>query len=175
MPRVILKKDFFERKALIVAKELIGKYLVTKNGGRIFADMITETEAYIGPHDLASHSAKGRTKRTEIMFGEAGRFYIYFIYGVHEMLNIVTDKKDYPAAVLIRGTEKFSGPGRVTKNFGINRKINGLRASKETGLWFEDRGQKIAPSKITKSARIGVEYAGPIWAKKEYRFLLKKK
>src|SRR3989344_3265504 len=102
---MILDEKFFNRKTLAVARDLIGCFLVRRFKGKTFRLKITETEAYIGPHDLASHASKGRTARTEIMFGKAGTLYIYFIYGMYYMLNIVTEKAGYPAAVLIRGVE----------------------------------------------------------------------
>ena len=167
----ILDADFFARKTLAVARDLIGMYLVTTEGGRSRAFRITETEAYVGPHDLASHSSKGRTKRTEVMFGHPGTFYIYLIYGMYWMLNVVTEQHGFPSAVLIRGVEGFSGPGRVTKALGITNSIQAAPASKKTGIWFEDRGD--AKPKIVRTARIGVDYAGPVWSKKPYRFVIK--
>src|SRR5687767_4392651 len=126
---------FFKSKTLTVAKELLGKTLVRQIGNKIIRERITEVEAYIGPHDLACHSSKGRTARTEIMFKEAGTIYVYLIYGMYWMLNIVTEEKDYPAAILIRGTENVSGPGRVTREFDIDKKLNGKLLGKESGLW----------------------------------------
>src|SRR6185436_20546414 len=119
----VLARKFFERNALTVARELLGKYLVRKVGQKTVAYKITEVEAYIGPHDLASHASKGRTKRTEVMFGHPGHWYVYLIYGMYEMLNIVTDKFNYPSAVLIRGVEGVSGPGRLTKTLKITRAL----------------------------------------------------
>lgn len=168
----ILKKKFFERSAITVAEELIGMYLIRKVGDEIYEEMITEAEAYEGPDDLASHASKGKTPRTEVMFGEAGILYIYFIYGMYNMLNIVTGRKDHPSAVLIRGTEHINGPGRLTKALQIDRRANKKKAEPETGVWFEDRGIKIDKKLIKKTARIGVSYAGPVWEKKEYRFVL---
>ena len=146
--------------------------------------MITETEAYDGPRDLASHGSRGRTKRTEIMFNEAGLFYVYFVYGMHWLLNIVTGPKDYPAAVLIRAGSYYdpkikkeviiNGPARLTKFLNISKKQNGKRADKKTGAWLEDHGIRIDPRHITAEKRIGVDYAGPLWANKPYRFTLKK-
>lgn len=136
--------------------------------------MITEVEAYDGPHDKASHASRGITPRTKTMFGEPGFWYVYFTYGIHWMLNIVTGAEGYPAAVLIRGTEAVSGPGRLTKYFHVTGTLNKKPATKVSGLWIEDRGKRIPCSRIQKSARIGVDYAGPVWAKKEYRFLVKK-
>src|SRR3954469_11003653 len=99
----VLSNTFFDRDTATVAQELLGTFLVRKIGRKEIAAMITETEAYDGPHDLASHASKGKTQRTEIMFGHPGNFYIYLVYGMHEMLNIVTREHGYPAAVLIRG------------------------------------------------------------------------
>jgi DNA-3-methyladenine glycosylase len=162
---------FFERKTLVVAQDLIGKYLVRKTGKKIIREKITEVEAYIGPHDLASHSSKGRTKRTEAMHAKGGTIYVYFIYGMYFMLNIVTENRDYPAGILIRSTENVSGPGRVAKEFGINKTLYGKSLGYKTGLWIEEE-ENIKPKKILRTPRIGVDYAG-IWAKKPYRFLLK--
>ncbi len=135
--------------------------------------MITEVEAYDGPHDKASHASKGKTPRTEVMFGEPGVFYIYFIYGMYNMLNIVTGARDYPAAVLIRGVEGISGPGKLTRELSIDRTLNGLKVNKKSGLWIEDRGVVIVPKQIQKTPRIGIAYAGE-WKDKPYRFIWKK-
>lgn len=172
MRRVIGKK-FFERKTLVVAKDLLGKYLVRKIGRKAVRERITEVEAYVGPHDLACHSSKGRTKRTKVMFCEAGTLYVYFIYGMYFMLNIVTEEKDQPTAILIRGTESFKGPGVLARELKITKELNGKLAGKKSGLWFEDPGEKAA-KKIKSSARIGVNFAGPVWSKKKYRFTLEK-
>lgn len=149
-----------------VAENLIGQYLV-RQGERY---IITEVEAYDGPSDLACHASKGKTERTEVMFGPPGRFYIYLCYGVHWMLNIVTGPVNYPSAVLIRGVGEFRGPGRVTKNLEIDKSFNGLTANKATGLWFEENPKR--DHKLIKTPRIGVDYAGPVWSKKEFRFLM---
>ena len=131
--------------------------------------MITETEAYVGPEDKASHAHRGKTSRNAPMFGPAGRWYVYFTYGMHWMLNIVTGRKDYPAAVLIRGVEGISGPGRVTKKLKIDKRFNNKSASQRVGLWIEDHEIKIKKSKIKRLPRVGVDYAGK-WAKKPLRF-----
>ena len=172
----VLSKEFFERKTLVVARELLGKYLVRKINGKVIRERITEVEAYIGPHDLASHASKGRTKRTEVMFGEAGKIYIYLVYGMYWMLNIVTEEKDYPSAILIRGTENFKGPGVLTHELKISGKLNGKPLSKKSGLWIKS-GLKIENRKlkIRRFPRIGVSYAGPIWSQKKLRFVLKQK
>lgn len=171
----VLTQKFFERPALKVAPELLGKYLCVSNSLRRRTSkcyIVTEVEAYVGPKDKASHASRGRTARNAPMFGEAGRWYVYFTYGTHWMLNIVTGPKDYPAAVLIRGVENISGPARLTKMLKIGKIFNTKKAVKKTGLWIEDRGIKIKSSKIKAASRIGVDYAGA-WAKKPYRFLLK--
>lgn len=150
---------------------MLGKYLVCRVRGKTTAYKIVETEAYVGPHDKASHAHRGKTKRNEVMFGEAGHWYVYFVYGMHNMLNIVTGPKGYPAAVLIRGVEGAIGPGRLTKKLGVTRALNGKAASKKSGLWIEDRGKKVNPRHIKRTPRIGVPYAKD-WAKKPLRFVL---
>ncbi len=154
-----------------MARELLGKYLVRRVGDELTAAVITETEAYVGPHDLACHASKGRTARTEVMFGPAGHWYVYFIYGMHWMLNAVTDDEGHPAAVLLRGAGDWNGPARLTKALSIDKALNGWPAAPASGLWIEDRGLKIARSRIRRTPRIGVEYAGH-WAEKPYRFVL---
>lgn len=171
---MILKGKFFERSAIVVARTLLGKYLVRKHHGKIIALMITETEAYDGPLDLASHASKGRTARTEVMFGDSGIWYVYLIYGMYDMLNIVTGPRDYPAAILIRGVEGIHGPGKLTRELGITRALNTKPATIKTGLWIEDRCYEAMPHSIERTPRIGVGYAGP-WAKKPWRFVLKNK
>lgn len=176
----ILNKNFFNRPALVVAKDLLGKFLVRRFGGKKLGVMIAETEAYIGPHDLASHASRGRTPRTEIMFGEAGRFYVYFTYGMHWMLNVVTNRKDYPAAVLLRSGKwriangkwtEINGPARLTKFLKIDKRLNGKQSNRKAGLWLEDRRVKIKPAQVKRGPRVGVDYAGK-WAKKQYNFKL---
>jgi len=171
----VLREEFFDRDTKLVAQELLGKFLVRNINGKELASMITETEAYDGPHDLASHASKGKTKRTEIMFGRPGYFYIYLCYGMHLMLNVVTREHGYPAAVLLRGVQPsntfLDGPGKLTKFFQIDSNLNGKIAKKLNNLWFEDRGIKMA--KIKKLPRIGVAYAGPVWSSKKLRFLAK--
>ena len=168
---VALDVGFYERPALDVARDLLGKYLVRRIGRRQIAAVIHETEAYIGPHDLACHASKGCTARTEVMFGPAGHWYVYFIYGVHWMLNVVTDQPGYPSAVLIRGVGEWDGPGKLTKAMRIDKGLNGLPAERKNGLWIEDRGDLAPEAKIVTTPRIGVAYSGP-WAAKPYRFLL---
>lgn len=165
----VLEKSFFKRATLIVARALLGKYLVRKIGNQRIAVKIMEVEAYDGLRDKASHAFRGKTERNAVMFGEGGHWYVYFVYGMHWMLNIVTGKAGYPAAVLIRGVEKAAGPAKLTKFLKIDKKFNGKEAALRSGLWIEDRGEIV--STCERAKRIGVDYAGPVWSKKQYRFL----
>lgn len=173
--RKILTRDFFNRPTFAIAKELLGCFLCRQIGKKTIRLKITEVEAYDGSRDRASHASRGKTVRNAVMFGEAGKFYVYFTYGMHWMLNIVTGPIGYPAAVLIRGTREVNGPARLTKFLKIDKNFNGKSATQKTGLWFEDRKEKINPENIKKAPRIGVDYAGPVWSKKPYRFLLSEK
>lgn len=174
MPQ-ILPRAYFSRSTLAVARSLIGKYLVRRNGKGTIAGRIIETEAYVGPHDRACHASKGRTARTEVLFGPPGVSYVYFIYGMYHMLNVVTEREEYPAAVLIRAIEVdgalIDGPGKLCRNLQIDRSLNRLDMTAGRHLWFEDRGGRLAGSKIGAFPRIGVDYAGE-WAKKPWRFRL---
>jgi DNA-3-methyladenine glycosylase len=163
---------FFNRGAEIVALELIGCVLVRRRARRVSYSRITETEAYVGPHDLACHAAKGRTKRTEATFGPAGTLYVYMVYGLHWMLNVVTGPIGYPAAVLIRSLEGVSGPGRLTNALSITGACNGLEATEVTGVWFNQARRRPSRPKVIRTARIGVGYAGPLWSNKAYRFVM---
>ena len=163
-----LAPSFFNRPADQVARDLVGKALVRRNGRTRQELTVTETEAYLGPHDLACHAARGRTARTETMFGPPGTLYIYFVYGLHWMLNIVTGPVGYPAAVLIRSAGELTGPGKLTKALSITQDLNGKLAACATGLWFEDRA--ASAGRIVATPRIGVAYAGPIWARRKLRF-----
>lgn len=176
--QTVLPPSFFNRPTVEVARDLIGKTLVRRfPDGTQTALTVTETEAYDGPLDLACHAAKGRTPRTEVMYGPAGHFYVYFIYGIHWLLNVVTGPEDFPSAVLIRAVHCaerslfLNGPARVTKALKIDKSFYGKAATSESGLWFEDRGEKVG--KIIATPRIGVDYAGKEWAGKEWRFVLK--
>jgi DNA-3-methyladenine glycosylase len=166
----VIPPEFFAKSAAHVARQLIGMRLVRRLDRRLLSFTVTETEAYEGVDDLASHSSKGRTARTEIMFGPAGRFYIYRIYGLHWMLNIVTGCVGEGAAVLIRGVEGVIGPGRVAAALQIDASLLGKQASEASDLWFEYARENDKP-RIRRTARIGVEYAGPIWANKKLRFV----
>lgn len=159
------------KNTVTLARSLLGKYLMRRmDDGRIEARLITEVEAYHGESDLACHARAGRTRRTEVMYGPGGVWYVYLCYGVHEMLNLVVGPRDWPAAVLIRGVEGATGPGRLTKTLQIGRNLNGLAATRVTGLWIEDRGVRVPRRLVQATARIGVDYAGPVWTKKPWRF-----
>jgi DNA-3-methyladenine glycosylase len=165
--------SFFNRPILTVANDLIGKYLVRRINHQTIALIINEVEAYDGSDDMACHGRFGKTKRTSPMFGPAGNFYVYLIYGMHWMLNIVTGPKNYPAAILIRGTGHLSGPGRITKHLSIDDSLNSKKAHPSSDLWIQDRDLIIKSSDIITTPRIGVDYAGPIWSQAPYRFILK--
>jgi DNA-3-methyladenine glycosylase len=167
--RKVLGADFFARPTLEVAQGLLGSYLCRTRGKEAIRRKITEVEVYDGFRDKASHASRGKTARNSHMFGVPGVWYVYFTYGIHWMLNIVTREEGYPAAVLIRGVEDISGPARVTKFFGIDGALNGMKANMESGLWVE-AGERIPPEKIKKSGRIGVAYAGAYWARRKWRF-----
>jgi DNA-3-methyladenine glycosylase len=171
MMQRILPLSFFDRPVLEVAEDLLGKTLVRKRGAGKIAAIITEVEAYDGMNDRACHAHRGRTPRNEVMFGPAGHFYVYFIYGMHWMLNIVTGEEGYPAAVLIRGIETYEGPGKLTRALGIDRSFNGKSSHPRNGLWVEDRGLILPKRAIMRTPRIGVAYAGTS-AKLPYRFVL---
>lgn len=169
MPEAILERDFFDRRTLKVAKDLLGCFLVRKIGRKIIRARIIETEAYVGEDDLACHASKGRTKRTEVMYDEAGHAYVYLIYGMYHLLNIVTERKDFPAAVLIRAVEiegvpvsNTNGPGKFCRLLGIDRRLNGHDLTRREKLWIEQspsRSGVATTEKIVTGKRIGIDYA----------------
>lgn len=181
-----LPRSFYSRSALDVASDLLGKVLVRRVHRRNLAGKIVETEAYVGPHDLACHASKGHTPRTAVMFEEAGHAYVYMIYGFHFCLNVVTERVGYPAAVLIRAVEPLengdlmrrlrgnpkkdtdisSGPGKLCKAMSIDKKLN-REDLLGTMLWIEDR--KLDSGTICTSPRVGVDYAGE-YKDKPWRF-----
>ena len=126
--REILPRSYFNRSTVVVARSLLGKYLVRRNGAGVLAGKIIEVEAYVGPQDLACHASKGRTLRTEVLFGPPGISYVYLIYGMYHCLNVVTEKAEFPAAVLLRAVEVegqlIDGPGRLCRAFSIDRSLN---------------------------------------------------
>lgn len=171
----ILTHAFFKRSTLTVARALIGKYLVREHANGTIAGKIIEVEAYVGVQDKACHASKGRTARTEVLFGPPGISYVYLIYGMYHLLNVVTERTDFPAAVLIRAIEVegalIDGPGKICRELGIDRSLNRLDMTEGRHVWFEDRGGRGIRKKIGTFPRIGVEYAGS-WAKKPWRFRL---
>ena len=171
----VLSASFYARPTLQVARNLLGKYLVRETSTGLRAARIVEVEAYIGFHDRASHASRGRTKRTEVMFGQPGLAYVYLIYGMHHCLNVVTERADFPAAVLIRAvqdeTELIDGPGRICRSLEIDRELNYHDLTSGKTLWIEDRGNRIRRARIGTFPRIGVDYAGA-WATKPWRFRL---
>ena len=170
---VRLGDEFFERDVLRVAPDLVGKIIVIiDNDGIESRNRIIETEAYRGSEDLACHASKGRTPRTDVMFSRGGHVYIYLIYGIHWMLNIVTSVENIPQAVLIRGTEKYPGPGILTAKMGIDKSFNGIYLVDSEKIWIEDDG--IKPD-LSTGPRIGIDYAPPEWRDKEWRYFVKTK
>ena len=181
-----LPRSFYSRATLDVASALLGKVLVRRLGRRHLAGRIVETEAYVGPHDLACHASKGRTPRTSVMFGLPGYAYVYMIYGFYFCLNVVTEPLGYPAAVLIRAVEPLenvdlmrqlrnnperetniaSGPGKLCMAMSIDKQLNGADLL-GAAIWIEDR--KFDPGPIGASRRVGVDYAGE-FKEKPWRF-----
>ena len=171
MPRI-----YFNRPTLTVARSLIGKYLVRSINGRILAGKIVEVEAYVGAQDKACHASKGRTQRTDVMFGPAGVAYVYLIYGMYHCLNVVTEREEFPSAVLLRAIEidgkLIDGPGRLCRAMEIDRSLNRADLTMGESLWFEDRRASVKRGTVGAHPRIGVDYAGHcknhLW-----RFMLK--
>ena len=176
MPSRKLPRTFYARETLTVARELIGLHLVRMGAHGRQVGRIVETEAYRGPRDLAAHSSRGRTQRTEVMFGPAGHAYVYLIYGVWNCLNVVTATQGIPHAVLIRSLEPIAGisatthgPGLLCRALDIDRALNGSDLS-GGALWIEQPvASEYRKPKLARSTRIGVDYAGE-WAKKPWRF-----
>ncbi len=168
-----LSPDFLRMPTLQVARALLGQHLCRRlPDGAVLKLPLTEVEAYDGPEDRASHASKGRTSRNSVMFGPAGYWYVYLCYGMHWMLNIVTGDPDYPAAVLIRGAGPHVGPGRLTKALAIGRELNEKPCSPDAGLWLESSGGLLEERRVAATPRIGVNYAGPDWASRPYRFVV---
>lgn len=173
--RIILQRKFFDRPTLRVARALLGKYVVRQLGADRIAGRIVEVEAYVGPKDRASHASRGRTARTEVMFGPPGVAYVYLIYGMYYCLNVVTEGDGYPAAILVRAVQVdgqlIDGPGRLCRWFQIDRSLNKLDLTQGAGLWLEERGDRVSRAMVDTFPRIGVDYAGA-WAVKPWRFRL---
>ena len=172
-----LPRNFYDRDTVTVARELLGKWLVHRVGDVEFIGRIVETEAYVGPHDLASHSSKGLTERTKIMFGPPGHAYVYLIYGMHHCMNIVTERNGHGAAVLLRAVEpvrnitaRTCGPGLLCRAMQIDRRLNGCDLL--GGDLFVAATEANRVVKVVKTPRIGVDYAGS-WAARHLRFYIK--
>jgi DNA-3-methyladenine glycosylase len=183
-----IPRSFYSRPALEVASDLLGKVLVRRFDRKNLSGRIVETEAYVGPHDLACHASKGHTPRTSIMFGAPGHAYVYMIYGFYFCLNVVTERVGYPAAVLIRAVEPIenvaimrrlrhdperdtniaSGPGKLCMAMSITKELNGADLLGNI-MWIEDRG--LDPEVIETSPRVGIDYAGE-YKDKPWRFFV---
>ena len=161
-----LKNEFFHRPCLEVAKDLVGKVLVCGDQKL----RICETEAYCGESDTACHASKGRTKRTEVMYAEAGTIYVYLCYGMHWMLNIVTGEENEPEAVLIRACLEANGPGKLTKALGITGEFNRQHICRQEVLYIEDDGFLC---EIATDKRVGIGYASREDQDRLWRFKIK--
>ena len=162
-----LNDNDYKKDAVSLAAELPGKLLCRKTGRKLVKLRITETEAYYGEADTACHAHKGKTKRTGIMYDEGGHTYVYLCYGIHWMLNVVTGRKDFPEAVLIRGVEGFDGPGKLTRALAIDGKLNGENLIESKKLWIEDDGERPV---YKTSKRIGIAYASEEDQNRLWRF-----
>ena len=172
-----LPRDFYDREASVVATELLGKTLVHHAEGVERAGRIVEVEAYLGPHDLAAHSAKGLTPRTRVMFGPPGHAYVYLIYGIYHCMNVVTQPEGTASAVLLRALEpvmnidgRTQGPGLLCRAMHIDKRMNGHDLLSDD-LYISDEGAPARVS-IVKRPRVGVDYAGH-WARRLLRFYIK--
>jgi len=162
-----LSYDFYHRSCPEVAWDLVGKVLV-HNGKAL---RIRETECYCGETDTACHASRGRTKRTEVMYMEAGTVYVYLCYGMHWMLNIVTGDENQPEAVLIRACEEADGPGKLTKALGITGEQNRSSVVTSDDLWIGDDGFRC---EIETDKRVGIGYASQEDQDRLWRFKIKK-
>ena len=167
-----LPASFYQRDVLEVAPDLLGKLLVVRRSdGLYYRFAISEVEAYRGEEDKACHASRGRTPRTEVMYASGGRIYVYFVYGMYWMLNIVAGKDNDPQAVLIRGLEGLTGPGRITRDLDINGDFYGEDLVQSDRIWIEGPGEK---SRFITTPRIGIDYSGSPWKEKKWRFVSEK-
>lgn len=167
-----LTEEFFHRDCLELAPALLGKTLCKRNAdGSIRRLRISETEAYRGEEDSACHAHKGRTKRTEVMYGESGTLYVYLCYGIHWLLNIVSGEIGEPQAVLIRACEGAEGPGRLTKVLGVSGELNRQHILRCDDFWLEDEGLDVS---YETAARVGIGYASAADQALPWRFIWKK-
>jgi len=172
-----LPRSFYDRDTIVVARELLGKYLVHKSRHTERVGRIVEAEAYLGPHDLAAHSARGLTERTKIMFGPPGHAYVYLIYGVYYCMNVVTEREGHASAVLLRAIEpvkniegRTQGPGLLCNALRIDKRLNAHDLLSDD--FYIAAPPKTDPFAIVKRPRIGVDYARH-WAKRHLRFYIK--
>lgn len=169
---MVLDISFFKNDVLEIAPALVGKKIV-----RIWPDgsksefIITETEAYKGENDLACHARKGKTERTSVMYLEGGVIYVYLIYGMYWMLNIVTGPQEFPQALLIRALEGYDGPGKTGKILGIDKSFNGVLLCPENNLYIENNSEIIRYKTLP---RVGIDYADEPWKSIPWRFVLDK-
>jgi len=174
-----LDRAIFNRPTLRVARDLLGKFIVRRHRGRELAAMITETEAYRGPRDRASHAFGGRrTARVEPLYADGGTAYVYLVYGMHWLLNFSTAGAGKPEGVLIRGVLSggagertlVSGPGRVTAHLRVDRRLDHVDVTQSIHMWVEDRGIRVPARRIIAGPRVGIDYAGVYWAARRWRF-----
>ncbi len=170
--RTVLPRTWFSRPATELAPQLLGKLLCRATVDGVLRLRITETECYFGEEDTACHAHRGRTPRTDVMYGEGGRAYVYLCYGMHSLLNLTTGSEGHPEAVLIRGVEGIVGPGRVTKHMQIDRSLNRCLLTPESGLWIEDDGTVL---EFVTDVRVGIGYASIEDREKQWRFLARQK
>ena len=186
-----LAASFYAQDTVQVARELVGKRLVRLDGDRRIAGVITETEAYRGEEDLACHCRAGQTPRTVVMYGPPGKAYVYFVYGMHWLLNFVTEKEGYPGAVLIRAIypeegldliakrrngkpqkQWADGPAKLCQALGIDGGFNGADTCREDALIFIETGIEVPAALIQKTPRVGLEKVPEPWRSKPWRFVL---
>jgi len=172
-----LPRAFYDRETITVARDLLGKLLVRVDGGVERIGKIVETEAYLGPHDLAAHSARGLTPRTKIMFGPPGHAYVYFIYGMYFCMNVVTEPEGHASAVLLRAIEpvrnvegRASGPGLLCRAMKIDKRLNGHDLLSDDFFIAAPASAEIF--RTVKGPRIGVDYAKH-WARRHLRFYIR--
>ena len=174
-PTSKLPREFYARRTLVVARQLIGMHLVHLDRGVRRVGRIVETEAYLGPKDLAAHSARGKTPRNAVMFGPPGHAYVYLIYGIWNCVNVVTREEGVPQAVLLRALEPVEGldeptwgPGLLCRAMHIDRRLHGEDLDGAT-LWLERPLESQPRRRVARATRIGVDYAGD-WALRAWRF-----
>jgi DNA-3-methyladenine glycosylase len=172
-----LPRTFYDRNTIVVARELLGKYLVHQSRGVQRVGRIVEVEAYLGAHDLAAHSSKGFTERTKVMFGPPGHAYVYLIYGMYHCMNVVTERAGHASAVLLRAIEpvknvegRTRGPGLLCRAMHIDRRLNAHDLLSDE--FYIATTRQAGRFKIIKARRIGVDYAGS-WARRHLRFYVK--